>query len=88
MEQGSALSKLAQTDLSLEHARFELTLDGTQIFLTIYTRFYSFSLAKYGDSISDQAPTDSLQILTNSLFTTPLYNSTGATDSVAEYNTN
>jgi len=60
MEQGSAHSKLAQTDLSLEHARFELTLDGKQIILTTYTRFYSFLLVKYGDSISKQAPADSL----------------------------
>jgi hypothetical protein len=88
MEQGSAQRQLAQTDLSLEHARFELTSDRMQIILTTYTRFYSFSLAKYGDSISNKTPTDSLYILTNSLFTTPLYNSTGAIDSVDEYNTN
>ena len=37
MEQGSAHGKLAQTDLSLEHTRFEHTVDGTQIILTTYT---------------------------------------------------
>jgi hypothetical protein len=37
MEQGSAHSKLAQTDLSLEHTWFELTVDETQIILTAYT---------------------------------------------------
>jgi len=60
MEQGSAHSKLAQTDLSLEHAQFELTSDGKQIILTTYKRFYSFLLTRYGDSISNQATTDSL----------------------------